>query len=395
VLVGGVHLFAVRIVILAGAVRLIKLKLSSHAPLFGGRFNSLDRTFLWWAFFRGAAAILLFREGGAVVVQIAFWLDAAGGYLLFRHLIRSKEDVAEAIRALAVVSVVLAISMLAEYLTRSNPFRYIGAQAESWLRDGKVRAQGVFANSITAGTFGATLLPLFVWLRTIRGMRLWATLGIVASTSVVLTSVASTALSAYFAGLLALSLWPLRKRMRTIRWSIVLVVLGLASVMKAPVWFLIQRVDVVGGHGWDRAALVDEFVHHTSEWWLIGTNGNANWGNATWDACNQFVAEGVAGGLLTLVLFVVLLVLAFSFIGKARKRVQGQIRQEWFFWCIGSALFVHLIAFIGIDYFDQIRVWWFIFLAIVAAATSEPASQGLSPEMVEVSVPDERVPVGF
>ena len=390
ILVGGVHLFAVRIVILAGALRLMKFKLSSQVPLFGGQVGSLDAAFLWWAFFRAAAAMLLFREGGAAVVQMAFWLDALGGYFLFRHLIRTKEDVAETIQVLAVVSVVLAACMFAEYFTRSNPFRYIGAEAESWLRDGKVRARGVFANSITAGTFGATLFPLFVWLHGSKKTRLWATLGLIASTSIVLTSVASTAFSAYLAGILGLSLWPLRKRMRMIRWSILLLVLGLASVMKAPVWFLIERIDFVGGHGWDRAALIDEFVHHTSEWWLIGTRDNANWGNSTWDACNQFVAEGVAGGLLTLVLFIVLLCLAFSFIGKARKRVQGQPRQEWFFWCLGAALFAHLIAFIGIDYFDQIRVLWFVFLAMIAAATLEPANQRSGPEIVEKGAVDQR-----
>ncbi len=373
VLVGGVHLFAVRIVILAGGIRLIKFKLSSQAPLFGGRYNSLDRVFLWWAFFRGMAAILLLREGGAVVVQMAFWLDAIGGYLLFRHLIRNNEDVAEVIQALAVVSMILAGCMFFEYLTRSNPFSFIGAQGESWLRDGKVRAQGVFANSITAGTFGATLLPLFVWLRKSGKARLWGTLGMVASTSIVLTSVASTAVSADLAGLLGLCMWPLRKRMRVIRWSVVLVVAGLALVMKAPVWYLIERVDFVGGHGWDRAYLVDQFIHHVSQWWLIGTTSNLNWGFDTWDACNQFVAEGVAGGVLTLGLFIALLCKAFSLIGKARKRVHGEFRQEWFFWCLGSALFAHLIAFLGIDYFDQVRVWWFIFLAVVSAVASEMA----------------------
>jgi hypothetical protein len=327
-----------------------------------------------------------------VIVQVAFWLDAIGGYLLLRHLIRDREDVAQALQMLAGISAVLAVCMVAEYLTRSNPFKFIGAEAESWLRNGRVRAQGVFANSITAGTFGATLLPLFLWLRDTRKTRLWSTVGFVASTSIVLTSVASTALMAYMAGILGLCMWPLRRKMRTIRWSIVLVVLGLAAVMKAPVWFLIQRIDFVGGHGWDRAILVDQFVRRASEWWFIGTGTNAAWGQSTWDACNQFVAEGVAGGLLTLLLFIGLLYLGFSFIGKARKRVQGQLRQEWFFWCLGSALFAHLIAFIGIDYFDQIRVLWFVLLAMIAASTSELAGRRPRPEIAEEAAVDQRAP---
>ena len=145
--------------------------------------------------------------------------------------------------------------------------------------------------------------------------------------------------------------------------------LGLALVMKAPVWFIIARVDFIGGHGWDRAALIDAAVRHFSDWWLLGTKSNASWGADTWDACNEFVYEATSGGLATFILFVAMLSRAFGMIGKARKRVEGSRQQEWFFWCVGAALYAHVMGFWGIDYFDVIRTWWYIFLAMIPAAT--------------------------
>ena len=101
---------------------------------------------------------------------------------------------------------------------------------------------------------------------------------------------------------------------------------------------------------------------------LVGTNDNVNWGFDSWDACNQFVAEALSGGLAALVLFVVILRQCFGAIGKCRKIVKGY-RDQWLFWALGAALFSHVIVFLGCDYFDQTRSLWTIFLAMVSTAT--------------------------
>ena len=227
-------------------------------------------------------------------------------------------------QALAVAATVLGICMGYEYLTRVNVFSYISSYTiVPWVRDGRVRAQGIFSNSITAGVFGATLLPLFFWLWKSGKAKLLGMMGLAASGTIAVTSMASTGVMAFLAGILALCLWPIRKHMRKVRWGIVFTVLALALVMRAPVWFIIARVDFIGGHGWDRAALIDAAVRHFSDWWLLGTKSNASWGADTWDACNEFVYEATSGGLATFILFVALLSRAFGMIGKARKRVEG------------------------------------------------------------------------
>jgi len=375
---GGFHFFVFRIIIIAGVLRVLQHKSGSRFSLLGARLTPIEKVFFPWAILHAVVFILLYRESSAAANQFGFLLDSCGGYIVFRYFIRSKEDILRAMKSMTVVAAVLALCMLYEHLRHFNPFSYINNWAiVPLVREGKVRSQGTFGNSITAGSFGATLLPLFCWLWKSEKARLSGAIGLLASTTIVMTSVASTPMSAYLGGILALFMWPIRRHMRAVRWGIVIVLASLALVMKAPVWFLLARIDFIGGHGWDRAALVDQFVRHFSEWWLLGTANNANWGADTWDACNQFVSEGLSGGIIGFVLFIVMVSRAFGMIGRARKKVEHKFRQEWFFWCLGAALFGHMVAFWGIDYFDQTRLWWFVFLAMISAATMSVQPLGM------------------
>jgi hypothetical protein len=157
--------------------------------------------------------------------------------------------------------------------------------------------------------------------------------------------------------------------MRLVRWGIVGALIALHLVMKAPVWYLIAHIDIVGGSSSDhRAYLVDLFIRHIGDWWLLGTNGNLNWGWDMWDTANQYVEEGYGGGLAAFICFVGLIAMGFSRVGRARKRVQG-CRQEWRFWLLGAALFANAVAFFGISYWDQTRIAWFALLAMISAST--------------------------
>lgn len=370
VLIGGFHFFALRIIIVIGLIRMAWMKLAVGGRLFGQGLQLIDKMVFGWSILHAVTFVLLFADRGAITYQLGLLLDGCGGYLLFRYFIQDREDVLRVTKTLVLVATVLAVCMGYEHMTRVNVFSYINSfTIVPWIREGRVRAQGIFANSITAGTFGATLFPLCFWLWKGGKARFLGVIGLAASSVIAWTAMASTGVMAYFAGVLALCLWPLRSHMRPLRWGIVLMVLGLALVMKAPVWFIIARVDFIGGHGWDRAALIDAAVRHFSDWWLLGTKTNASWGEDTWDACNEFVYQATSGGLATLVVFVAILSRAFGMIGKARKRAQGSHRQEWFFWCLGAVLFAHVMGFWGIDYFDVIRSWWYIFLAMIPAST--------------------------
>jgi hypothetical protein len=380
-LIGGFHFFVYRIIILVASIRILVAMFSTPEGAFQGRLDRLDKIFIAWAICRAAAVILLFAQVGALINQAGFLLDAIGGYFIFRHLIRDEEDIFRALRTFAAIAIVISVCMLYEKLTLVNVFGLLGGtRASPEIRGGAVRALGPFQHQLLAGCFGATLVPLFFLLWKTGKSSILAIVGALAATVMVVTSASSTPLLAWVAGIGAICLWPLRRKMRTVRWGIVVALAALQLVMHAPVWFLIKRADVIGGSsGYHRAMLVNNFIVHFRDWWLIGTKENAGWGFDMWDLSNQYVIEGQTGGLLAFLCFIALICVAFSKVGSARKAVEGDRHKEWYFWLLGCALFAHVVAYFGISYFDQTRFAWYAILAIVSAATA--------PVLVKVPVP--------
>jgi len=369
--VGGLHFFAQRIVILCGCLRLFWAKAPAGGSIFGGGINRIDKVFLWWAIARATAFTLRFHDGGALANQIGFIWDTVGGYFLVRYLIQDEDDIRRTAKVLAVIAVVMAGCMVYEQRTLVNPFALLmGGKVHPDVRYGRVRCRGIFAQQILASAFGGTLVPLFCWLWKGGKSKIGAIAGLTASSLITWTASSSTGISAYLMGAGVLCMWPIRRHMRVVRWSIVAAILGLTMMMKAPLWYIMARVDFVGGStGWDRAYLVDQFVRHFTDWFLLGTD-SAVWGDFTWDLCNQFVAEGSQGGIVAFVLFIALVALCFQRIGIARKAAEGDLRREKMLWMLGALVAAHVAGFFGISYFDQSKVWWFATLAMISAATT-------------------------
>ncbi len=384
ILVAGVHVFVFRIILGFGWIRLILIRLRSGMTLFAGGLNSVDGALSLWAVFHALAFMLLYMQPAAVINQFGFLWDTFGCYFLLRFLIQGEEDIDRAIMCLTVLAVIVAIGMVNEQLTRQNVFGFLGGvPSVSEIREGRIRSQAVFQHPILAGTFGATLLPFFFWLWKSGKSKFAAILGGISSTVMVVTSACSTPLFTYGAAILAVCLWPFRKQMRVVRWGIVVALVGLHLVMKAPVWFLISRIELVNGSsGYHRAMLVDHFIRNLGDWWLLGTNSYQNWGYEMWDTSNAYVQEGETGGLLALIFFITVISRCFGRIGTARKSVEeGDSSKDWFLWLLAATLFAHTVAFFGITYFDQTQVAWFALLAMISAATAPMLeSKAYSPE---------------
>jgi len=169
--------------------------------------------------------------------------------------------------------------------------------------------------------------------------------------------------------------------MRWIRRGIVVAILGLALVMNAPVWFLIAKMsDLLGGTGWYRSNLIQQAIYHFNEWWLIGSSYTANWSSGqplvgdpnNVDITNEYIAEGLQGGLLRLGLFLAIIVTCFKKVGRA-VRVEADSRAAMLWWAVGVSLSGHCAAFISISYFDQIQVFWFWLWAVIAILPLKPS----------------------
>jgi len=247
ILVGGLHFFVIRVIILSVVVRMLASRFTSPAGIFGGRLGTLDIVFLVWAFCRVLAGVLVFSFGaGALVYQAGFLLDAIGGFFALRYLISDDEDIYRTLRVFATLCIIIACCMLFERVYRLDVFGLLGGvRAVPEVRNGSVRAEGPFQHELLAGTFAATLLPLFFLLWRDAKSRFLAVLALIAATVMVITSHSSTSVMAYGAGILGLCAWPLRRHMRLVRWAFVLTLISLHMVMKAPVWFLIARIDIV------------------------------------------------------------------------------------------------------------------------------------------------------
>jgi hypothetical protein len=387
VIVGGLHFFVFRIVILIGCLRLLKATFSGEGDVPTARAKGIDAIFLLWALSCATCFILLHQQGQAVIKEFAYLLDTLGGFSLLRFLIRDEDDIRRTIKTFGVIAIIIAMCMLNEHSRQQNLFGYIGGPSISpQIREGKIRAQGSFAHPILAGVFGGTLMPLLIWLWRREKGKLTAGLGMLGATVMVLTSNSSTPLLAWAAGVGGLCLWPTRRRMRAIRWGIVFTILGLAVAMKAPVWFLIARVDLAGGSsGYHRAMLVDQFIYRFGDWWLLGANNMQDWGLDMWDVQNEFVAQGLTGGLAAFIFFIMMICRSFGALGKVRKMVEGNREEEWLMWVLGSVMFAHIVAYFGSDYFDQTRIWWYATVALIVAATApvlSTSTQSMKPGIV-------------
>jgi hypothetical protein len=367
VVVGGFHFTALRFLILAG---LAKRVFSRKTP--SDRFSGVDWAVVFWALSAAVCFCLEYRETPALVREVGYLLDALGGYFVVRFLVPDGDGIRRTFKTLAVISVVLGICMVFEQFGHRNVFGYLGGPPiEPAVRNGRIRS-GATLGYLHAGAFAGVLIPLFLWLWTEGKSRMAAYAGLIGATVMVMTSSSSTSYLAFGGSLVGLAFWRLRNRMRLVRWVLVCVLVGLHMVMKAPVWALIQRVDLTGSSsGSQRYMLVDMTIRHFRDWWLLGTNEYVAWGWESWDLCNQFVAVALTGGLLTLIFYLMIFQRGFSSIGTARKLAIADRNQEWFLWCLGSSLFATVVAHFGINYMAQGIMGVFPLLASISVATFE------------------------
>ena len=384
----GFHFTAIRIVLLAGLIRVI-----TRREIHQLRLNNIDRCLIAYAVL--SIIIPTIREGTSqiFIYQLGCMYDVVLSYFVFRSLIPTLEDAKTVLSRLAFLIVPLAVCMMLEQVTAKNLFYVFGGVPEAaWVRDGHVRSMAVFRCPITAGSFGSTLGILYLAFLYCGIHRKAALVGLAASLVITITAGSSGPLLGFAGGLVALAFWALRDRMRAVRWAMLLTLLGLHLIMKAPVWFLMGRIsDVVGGGGYYRAELIDQFVNSFSQWWLLGVGDTSDWmptgtifGGA--DITNQFVAVGINGGLGLLIIYVAFIVKCFQQLGRERKAVetgfvQPDFQTAFLIWGMGATLFAHILNLISVTYFDQMQVAWYLLIAMISAPKLVPQHERVACEL--------------
>jgi len=370
---------AQRLIILGADFTMLRILIAVYMAriLFRGEFrsigwNRLDSAMVWWSVCGTMVMFLAAGAFGTLVYRLGWSFDMLGVYFIGRCLIRDWADVKSAASALAKLSVPVAILFAIEWATAYNMFSVFGGvPAHTWLREGRLRCQGAFAHPILAGTFWAAALPLIWTLRRQRPhlMRI----GTVGSLFIVAACSSSTPILSVAVAATGTALFPLRKY-RTQMWLGLFALLTfLHMVMKAPVWHLMSRMDFTGGStGYHRFAVFDAFIRYFSRWYIAGDPDPESWG--VWqmrDATNQYVVEGLNGGLLTLVVFCLVLIFAFGNVGRTLKMTSSSASarsrdRQWICWNMGVGIFVHTITFFGVSYFGQMVVIFYLQVALVS-----------------------------
>ena len=375
--IAGLNLYVLRILIFFGWVRLI-----FRGELHAIKLNPIDTAIIWWTIF-SIITYTLFRQSlDAFVNRLGLACNTIGLYFLFRFIILDRDDIERSIKLLCVIIVPLAIIMIHEKNTGINIFSVFGGVPTiSQMREGIVRCQGPFRHPIMAGTFGVTLMPLFMALWFKGGtVRLLSVIGLLAANLIALTANSSGPIMTYLAIVVGLVMWKYRCHLRTIRWGIFFSLVFLHIIMKAPVWFLIDRAgDLAGssGHGWYRSAVIDRAIKHFDEWWLLGTDYTAHWGltilplySDKVDITNHIVNIGVEGGLISMILFILIITCSFRAVGQALEQMKDRsFYTRMSLWCLGVALLGHTVSFISVSYLDQMIVSWNLLLAMISAVT--------------------------
>lgn len=373
---GPFNFYVVRLLLLVGFIRVLVRR---ERP--AGGLAGMDWLMILWGGWALAASAFHAEFSSALVNRLGMTYNTLGVYFLIRCFCQDHEDVVRLIKMTAILLVPVALEMALEHLTQHNLFAALGGvPAEPEIRNGRLRAQGPFAHSILAGTVGAVCAPLMVglWRR-----HSWvAKMGLAACLLMVFASASSGPLMSVIFGAVALLFWRWRRYTRQLGIAAVIGYILLDLVMKAPAYYLIARVDLVGGStGYHRARLIQAAAENLNEWWFAGTDYTRHWMpyGVPWsedhaDITNHYLAQGVRGGLPLMLLFILILWAGFRYVGQALRLNQEALGQDQFLpWTLGASLLAHAATCTSVAYFDQ--SFLFLYSALAMAGSLRQAAQ--------------------
>lgn len=356
----GLDFTVLRFLILAGLLRL-----TIRGEVRSIQWNTFDKLIFTWAIAGSLIYIVNYATPQAFIYKSGVIFDCLGIYWLTRQALGEWSDVHQAIKILGFFAIVTAPLIALVTFHDLNIFSIFGGKGGMYHR-GRFRALGSFPHAIMLGCFWATLLPLFYSEIKANKGKIFYILALSAAISNVLFSASSTPLMTVLASIIFWNIYSYRMYGRMIFNSICAGLFILHLIMKAPVWHLIARVDIFSGStGWHRYNLFDKFIKNYPDWFLTGTENTDKWGTGLGDITNQFVLEGVRGGVVTLLLFIIIIFRAVKIPGRM-SLISTNKEVKLISWGICISVLSHFVSFWGVSYFGQINMLFYLTLALVA-----------------------------
>ena len=374
--ISGVNFFGMRLIEVVAAVRIV-----SRGELSFLKPTLIDKALAF--FFAYSTIVFVIRSNEGFAYQIGLALDGLLCFGAFRIFIPTIDDMRWLLRAFIWLLVPFTGLVLIESITQQNPFAALGGimYGADWMRNGRLRCQGSFQHCSLLGTLGASFLSLYLGLVIGKIDRKTGIVGIILCIIIVWASNSGAPLSCVATVAFCWMIWPVRQHIRLIRRALFVLAVLVMFVMKAPIYYFPAKVSsITGGDGWHRSYLMEVSVRDLHKWWLAGMplSETAEWfpytnfGTGFADITNQFVSVGLSSGLPAMLLFMLLLIVAFvevrkilKFAGTVHKREESGT--QYITWGLGSVLIMHISNWLGIIYFDQTYVIWYLHLAMVGS----------------------------
>jgi hypothetical protein len=349
-----------RMLVLFGILRL--LISADKKPI---RWNMFDKLILIWMISGTIIYIIQWQTSAAAIYKSGVIFDCLGLYYIFRRSLNSWDDVIFAIKLFALFAILSAPLIIYERVTRESLFSIFGNSSASFHR-GRFRCSGPFPHPIMMGLFWANLLPFFYGCIKAKISTPFFYTAIAAASICIFLSGSSTPIMTAGAILVFWLIYKYRIYGKEIFVGFVCLLTALHLVMKAPVWHLISRVNIFSGStGWHRFLLIDMTITNFREWALIGCKGVEHWGIWAGDITNQFVIEGVTGGLVTMLIFIFILGYAVRMTTRASLIPQPP-QSKWICWAMCVTILGHCVSFFGVSYFGQITMLLYLHFACVS-----------------------------
>lgn len=364
VVLGGADFPFLRLAILVALGRLV---LANRLLVF--RIGAIDLLVAGGALAKLLLMPAMTGDPGILVQQVGTTIDSVGMYIVARATIRSLPDIsALAGRALVLCLPVTAFFAIERATGRNMLSIFGGIPAITDVREGRLRCQGAFQHAILAGCFFVALLPLWIgrWRESLAS-RLGAMAGLALTVLVVYACASSTPVAALIFVFIAFLAYPAWQHLRFAWMAAIVVAFALHFVMERGIWHLLARADFVGGStGWHRYHLIEQAVNHLGEWWAVGTLSTRHWGWGLQDVTNQYLLEGMRGGIWAMLALLVSIVLGLRACGFWLRRLPQGSSGHLVVYGIGASLFAQAAIFLAVSYFGQTTMVWYLTIALAA-----------------------------
>lgn len=294
-------------------------------------------------------------------------------YLIGRLGLRDRASIISFLTVLAAFMPLLFFFMVLEKSTTRNLFSIYGGVFEfTPIRFGKLRAQAAFVHPIIGGVVFATLIPLFVgmWVLMKRspGNRILQASAILCSIVCVFATASSTPLLAMFGAFGFFLLYPFRAFISTLAQFAFIFGVSVHLLSNGGLHHLLfARLSfVTGSTGYHRYMLWDSFLQSFTSWFLAGQPKLLRTGANLADVTCEYIAVGLSGGMLLLIIFLGLL-------AECTRVIVGLVRassnpsDRFLAYSLGAWLFANCLAFSAVTYFGQgVSVFAVVFGGVIS-----------------------------